>query len=57
MYTFTNVTSRQLRHSVQVLDAALERHRDAENVTGRLIFTTNFSLGVKFNYILAGHSL
>jgi len=41
MYTFTNVTSRQLRHSVQVLDAALERHRDAENVTGRMIFTTN----------------
>ena len=27
MYTFTNVTSRQLRHSVQVLDASLERRK------------------------------
>jgi len=34
MFTFTNVTSRQLRHSVEMLDAAMERHRDAENITG-----------------------
>jgi len=34
MYTFTNVTSRRLRHSVDMLDATLQRHRDAHNVTG-----------------------
>ena len=34
MYTFANVTSRRLRHSTEMLDAALERHRDANNVTG-----------------------
>jgi len=28
------MTSRQLRHSTEMLDAALERHRHADNVTG-----------------------
>jgi len=38
MYSFANATSRQLRHSAEMLDAALERHGDAENITGLIIF-------------------
>jgi len=46
MYTFTNVTSQQLRHSVELLDAALKRHHGAPNVTGPLISVT-YTVGHK----------